>query len=86
MPTPNIIQDTLPDAESVLIGLLRDRPASLRLGDAVTASNRVAQQCKNAIRRNQPKISEDEVKLRFIELNYGQEIADEVRAHLNIKG
>jgi hypothetical protein len=85
MPTPNIIQDTLPEAESVLIGLLRVRPAHLRLSDAVTASNRVAQQCKNAIRRNHPKISEDDLKLRFIELNYGQEIADEVRAYLNMK-
>jgi len=85
MPTPNFIRDTLPEAESVLIGLLQDRPAALRLRDAVTASNRVAQQCKDAIRRNHPEISEDEIKLRFIELNYGQEIADEVRAYLNMK-
>jgi hypothetical protein len=85
MPTPNTIKDTLPEAESVLIGLLRDRPAPLRLRDAVAASNRVARQCKDAIRRNHPKFSEDEIKLRFIELNYGQEIADEVRAYLNMK-
>ncbi len=57
----------------------------MRLGDAVSASNRVAEQCKNAIRRIHPQITEDEVKLRFIELNYGQEIAADVRAYLSNK-
>ncbi len=55
----------------------------MRVYSAVCASNRVAEQCKNAIRRSQPQISEDEIKLRFIELNYGQEIANEVRAYLS---
>lgn len=79
------IRDTSPEAESVLIRMLRDQPPFRRLFDAVTASNRVAEQCKNAIRRNNPQISENEVKLRFIELNYGQKIADEVRAYLQQK-
>ncbi len=85
MSTPANIRDTSPEAESVLIQLLRERPAPMRLADAVSASNRVAEQCKNAIRRWNPQISENEVKLRFIELNYGQEIADDVRAYLGDK-
>jgi hypothetical protein len=85
MSKPIMIRDTSPEAESVLIGILRDKPACMRLRDAVSASNLVAEQCKNAIRRRHPQISEDEVKLRFIELNYGREIANEVRAYLSRK-
>lgn len=79
MSTPENTLDTTPEAESVLIELLRARPPACRLEDAVSASNRVAEQCKDAIRRMNPRISEDEVKLRFIELNYGAEIAERVR-------
>lgn len=57
----------------------------MRLCDAVSASNRVAEQCKNAIRRRHPRISEDEIKLRFIELNYGPEIAASVRSYISSK-
>ena len=83
MSKPVSIRDTTPEAESVLIQLLRAKPAPARLGDAVSASNRVAEQCKNAIRRMNPAISEDEVKLCFIELNYGRELADHVRTYLS---
>lgn len=83
MSKPASIRDTSPDAETVLIGLLQDKPPFKRLYDAVAASNRVAEQCKNAIRRSCPQLSEDEIKLCFIELNYGREIADEVRAYLD---
>ena len=82
MSTPPAILDTTPEAESKLIRLLQDKPAAARLGDAVTASNRVARQCKEAIRRSHPDCCEEEIKLRFIALNYGQELADKVRAYL----
>jgi RNase P protein component len=83
MPTPNAIYDTTSDAESMLIRLLQNKPASDRLKDAVAASNRVARQCKEAIRRNNPDCTEEDVKLLFIALNYGQEIADNVRAYVS---
>ena len=82
MPIPSAIRDTSPEAESVLIHLLRAKPGCTRLKDAVNASNRIALQCKNAIRRNHPVLSEEEVDLRFIEINYGQSISEEVRAYL----
>ena len=83
MPTQKSTHDTTPEAESILIQLLRAKPPSERLADAVLASNRVAEQCKNAIRRMNPEISDDEVKLRFIALNYGSELADRVRDYLS---
>ena len=72
MSVPSPIRDTSPEANAVLIQLVRDKPNHLRLKDAVMASNRVAEQCKDAIRRSDPELSEDEVKLRFIALNYGK--------------
>ena len=83
MPNPANIRDTSLEAEAVLIRLLRAKPAWERLGDAISASNRVAEQCKNAIQRQHPKISKEEIELRFIKLNYGSEVAAEVRAHLS---
>ena len=85
MPIPTTIRDTSPEANALLIRLIRERPNHLRLKDAVAASNRVAEQCKDAIRRSHPKLSEAEVKLRFIAINYGQELADKVRAYVGEK-
>ncbi|MEL7500002.1 MAG: hypothetical protein AAFN77_20535 [Planctomycetota bacterium] len=82
MSKPTIIVDTAPEAEAVLIQLLRTKSPAKRVEEAISASNRVAEQCKNAIRRMNEGISEDEVRLRFIELNYGPELASNVRAYL----
>ncbi len=82
MPLINAISDTSEDAEAVLIELLRAKSPTRRLQDAISASNLVAEQCKNAIRRMNPGISEDEVRLRFVELNYGDAIGSKVRAYL----
>lgn len=82
MSSLNQNNDTRPEAEAVLLQLIRAQQPATRLAKAVSASNRVAQQCKNAILRAAPEISEDEVKLRFIEFNYGEQLADEVRKYL----
>lgn len=36
----------------------------------------------NAIRRRHPELSDDEIRLKFIELTYGTELAHDVRRHL----
>lgn len=82
MSTQSTIHDTNPETELMLIELIRNKPAHVRLGEAIAASNRVAMQCKNAIRRRHPEFSDNEVKLRFIELNYGNKMANELRAWL----
>ena len=82
MSKPSSIRDTTPEAEAVLIQLIRSRPPTKRIEDAVSSSNRVAEQCKNAIRRSNPQITDEEVRLRFIELNYGPEMAVSVRGYL----
>ena len=82
MSTSSINFDTTPEADAVLTKLIQQQSPSKRLLGAIAASNRVAQQCKDAILRADPKISAQEVNLRFIELNYGRELADNVRNFL----
>lgn len=43
-------------------------------------SREVIRLSKAAIRRRHPEYSEEEVGLKFIELNYGADLADSVRA------
>ena len=77
VPKQNV--DTRSEADVVLTQLIRNQDPSRRLVGAVAASNRVAQQCKAAILRANPGISTHEVNLRFIDLNYGLELANNVR-------
>ena len=74
--------DTSYEAIAVLNQLILQQDPSKRLAAAVAASNRVVKQCKDAILRANPGISSEEVSLRFIELNYGLKLADEVRKFL----
>ena len=83
MSTQTNTQDTSQAAELVLIDLVRNQSSTERLQLAFSATRRVAEQCKRAIKRENPGLSEDEISLRFIELNYGKKLADEVR---NSKG
>lgn len=86
MSIKNEIGDTCQEADAVLTQLILQQDPSKRLAAAVAASNRVARQCKNAILRANPGISSQEVGLRFIELNYGLELAANVRNFLAEKG
>lgn len=72
--------DTATDAEEVQLELIRQMPPSVRLEKALALSCEVIRMSKAAIRRRHPEFSEDEVGLKFIELNYGDELADSVRA------
>jgi len=72
--------DTATDAAAVQLKLIQQMPPSRRLEKALALSCEVIRLCKAAIRRRYPEFSEDEVGLKFIELNYGLELAESVRA------
>ena len=72
--------DTSSDADAFQIELLRKQTPEQRVQKALALSSEVARQCKAAIRRRHPDYDENEVSLKFIELNYGRQLADEVRA------
>jgi len=73
------ISDTAVEAASVQMDLLRAMPAAQRLNKALALSCEMMRLSKAAIRRRHPGFTEDEVRNMFIELNYGKELADQVR-------
>jgi len=74
--------DTSREARDVQIELLRRATPSQRLGLALRMTDMVLALSKRAIRRANPRFSEEEVGLKFIELNHGPELAQGVREYL----
>ena len=72
--------DTSTEADRIELELLRRMTPSERVQKAIALSNEVAHMCKAAIRRRHPDFDDNEVSLKFIELNYGRQLSDEVRA------
>jgi len=56
-----------------------------RIQKVTMLSTRLRNMSFDAIRRRHPEFSEDQVRLKFIELTYGEELALEVAAHLREK-
>lgn len=74
--------DTDPDAEAVQLELLRRAGPTRRAQMALELSAQVISLAREAYRRQMPGASETEIGLRFVELNYGQDLAEAVRRHL----
>lgn len=74
--------DTDPDAERVQIELLRQAGTARRAGMALSLSAQVIGLAHRAIRRSLPGATEEEVRLRFVERHYGEELASDLRRFL----
>lgn len=74
--------DTDPEAEEFQFELLRRATPTRRATLALSLTDTVLALSRRAIRRALPDASEDEVRLRFVELNYGPELAEGVRRTL----
>ena len=72
--------DTSSEAEAVQLELIRRMQPSQRLAKALSLSCEVIRLSKAAIRRRYPEFSVDEVRIKFIEMNYGAELARKVKA------
>lgn len=79
-------RDTDPAAEEIQLSLLREASNAQRASLALSMSGWAIAMAKRAIRRVHPEASEEEVGLRFVELQYGKDLADRVRAHLALRG
>lgn len=79
MNRPVNTSDTSPDALEVQLDGLRRMSPQQRITKMCALSRRVKNMAFAAIRRRHPDLDEEEVRLRFIELTYGQPLADEVR-------
>ncbi len=71
--------DTSDEALAVQLDCLRRMTPQERLRRACAWSGKLRRMAFDAIRRLHPDYSEDEVRLKFIELTYGKSLADEVR-------
>ena len=71
--------DTSSEALTVQLECLRRMSPNERLERSCAMSNQVKRMAFAAIRRRHPDFSEEEVRLKFIELTYGQSLAEDVR-------
>jgi len=79
------ITDTSPAIERVQIELLRKVDTSRRAQLARSLSANVISLSRAALAERMPGAGEQEILLRWAELNYGSEIAARVRAHLGAR-
>lgn len=74
--------DTNPKTEAVLISLLQKATPAQKMSQVRSLTQTVIHLSKRAIARANKDIDAQEVDLRFVELHYGKELADRVRAYL----
>jgi hypothetical protein len=67
--------ETSPEAEEVQMDLIRRMPPYERALKAIRMTTRLVRECKAAIARARPGLTEREIGIAFIELNYGEELA-----------
>ncbi|MDA0284104.1 MAG: hypothetical protein O3B13_06275 [Planctomycetota bacterium] len=73
--------DTSPEALAVQLECLRRMSPHERLEKVFAWSAGLREMAFAAIRRRHPEFDEVEVRLQFIGLTYGRELADNVRRH-----
>ena len=83
MRTPPL--DTRPEAEKVLISLLRKSKTSKKFAQIRSLSQTAIQLSRRAIARANRDLSEEQIDLRFITLHYGKELANNVKKKLDRK-
>jgi hypothetical protein len=74
--------DTSPEAERIQIELIRQAPITKRVALMEAWSQFLIEANKQGIRQRHPYSSEEEINLIFVANNYGQTLADNLRAYL----
>jgi len=75
--------DTNPEAERVLISLLRKLNTTQKLEQVQSFSSCIIKLSKRAISRANPDLNEDEKNILFVEYHYGVELANRLRKYLD---
>lgn len=81
-----MLTDTHPDAEAVQFELLRLMTTAQKFELACLLTDMAIDQSRRAIERLNPGISQREVDFKFIELNYGTDLAQKVRHYQKERG
>lgn len=79
---PAGLSDTDADTSAMHLDLLRAATPDRRLALALSLSRSVIALARDAIARQQPHATQEEVGLQFVQRCYGAELAAEVRAAL----
>ncbi len=74
--------DTSPHVEKVLIELLRRATVARRFALMRSLSQTTMQLAWRALRRSRPSADEDELKVAFLALHYGHDLAERFRQYL----
>jgi hypothetical protein len=74
-PIPTLSPDTDAAADRVQIALLRSATPARRAGLALSLTATVVGLARLALSRQDPTATDEEIGVRFVELNYGREIA-----------
>jgi len=77
-----MLSDTSPEAEKVQIELLRNATNSQRLAMALSMTDLAIRLARRAIARANPGLSQRELDLKFVEIHYGNDLAERVREYL----
>ena len=80
MATTSYTLDTSADALEVQLNCLRNMSPQQRMRQTCTLSRNVRKMAFDAIARRHPDFSEELIRLKFIELTYGETLAAEVDA------
>lgn len=78
MTTPPYTLDTSPEAHDAEIAAIRRLPPAKRYSRARFLSCQTRRMAFAAIRRQHPGISDEQLRLRFMEIAYGPELAASV--------
>ncbi len=76
------LTDTDPEAARVQLELFRRASPARRLALALSLSRSVMGLSRRGLARNMPGATDEEIGLRFVELHYGRELAEELREDL----
>ena len=77
--------DTRPEAEKVLISLLRKSNTSKKFAQIRSLSQSAMLLSRRAIARANPDLNEKQINLRFISLHYGKDLEQRVEKYLDEK-
>ena len=78
--------DTAPQAEKVQIELIRQSSIARRISMVRSLSRTAMFLSRRAIWRANPSLNEREVDLLFVELHYGEDLAQRLRSYMESKG
>ncbi len=77
-----MLSDTHPEAEKVQLELLRKATVAERFAKMRSLTAMTISLSRRAIARANPRLSPEQVRLKFIELHYGKDLAKRVRKYL----